>query len=58
MENEAWVALSRAEEAESRVDAAVLKEVEEAIESGEESMRALLLDEIAPSALRERLFRD
>lgn len=57
-ENEAWLALSRAEEAEVRVDPAALREVEEAIEGGEESMRALLLDEIAPSALRERMFRD
>lgn len=55
-EEEAWVAFSRAETAEPVVDAAVLREAEEALSQGEDAVRDLLLDELAPTSLRERMF--
>ena len=54
-ENEAWLALSRAEAATVRGDPEVVREVEEAIEAGEEASRTLLLQEVVPSALRDRI---
>jgi predicted Zn-dependent protease len=56
-EEEAWLALSRAEAAPDPPDPAYLREVEEALEAGELVIRALLLTEIAPSFLRDRLYR-
>lgn len=55
-EDEAWVAFSRAESAEPGVDAATLREAEEALSQGEDAVRELLLDELAPISLRERMF--
>lgn len=55
-EEEAWIALSRAEETPEGVDPAWLAEVEDALETGSEAVRALLLDEIAPTMLRDRIF--
>ena len=55
-EEEAWVAFSRAEDAETGVDAPTLREAEEALSQGEEAVRDLLLDELAPTSLRERMF--
>jgi Flp pilus assembly protein TadD len=57
-EEEAWVALSRAEASEQRIDPVVLREVEEALEVGEEAINPLLFDELVPSALRDRLFQE
>lgn len=54
--DEAWLALSRAEAAQPPVDPAALREVEEALEGGEDPARDLLSEEVAPSALRERIF--
>ena len=56
-EDEAWLALSRAESAPEQPDRALLREVEEAIEAGGDVVRSLLLDEVAPSALRDRIYR-
>lgn len=55
-DNEAWLALSRAEGADPPVDAMTAREVEEALEAGEDAIRDLLLEELAPPALRERIF--
>jgi tetratricopeptide (TPR) repeat protein len=55
-EEEAWLAVSRAESAEPPVDSALVREVEEAIGSGQEAQRDLLIEELAPTSLRERLF--
>lgn len=55
-EDEAWLALSRAEAAEPPVDPAALREVEEALEAGSDAAQLLLLEEVAPSALRERIY--
>lgn len=55
-ENEAWLALSRAEAVEPPLDPAAIREVEEAVEGGEGAARFLLVEELAPSALRERIF--
>jgi predicted Zn-dependent protease len=57
-EEEAWVALSRAEAAEQPADSATLRDVEEALEAGDEVIRPLLLDELVPSALRDRIFQE
>ncbi len=56
-EEEAWVAFSRAEEAAEQLDQAVLSEIEDALAGDEEALRALLEDELAATALRERLYR-
>lgn len=56
-EEEAWIAFSRAEEAADPIDRAMLAEVEEALSGGEEAVGSLLLDELAPTALRDRLYR-
>lgn len=55
-EDEAWLALSRAEAADPPIDNLTGREVEEALEAGVEAMRELLLEELAPPALRERIF--
>lgn len=52
----AWLALSRAEAIQPPIDGASIREVEEAIEAGEDAARDLLLEELAPSALRDRIF--
>jgi predicted Zn-dependent protease len=54
-EDEAWLALSRAEASES-VDPALLREIEEALEEGEDALQGLLTDHVAPLLLRERLY--
>jgi Flp pilus assembly protein TadD len=54
-EDEAWSALSRAEVAPAPPDPQLLREVEEALSEEEESARALLVDEVGPPLLRERL---
>jgi Flp pilus assembly protein TadD len=56
-EEEAWLALARAEDAPERVDTQAIQEVEDAIEEGPEAARALLVDEVAASALRDRIFK-
>jgi predicted Zn-dependent protease len=53
-EDEGWLALSRAESAADRADPAVVQELEEALETGEEAVRPLL-EEFAASALRLRI---
>lgn len=55
-EEEAWVAFSRAEGAEPGIDAATLREAEDALSQGDEAVRDLLLDQLAPASLRERMF--
>jgi len=57
-EEEAWLALSRAEAAGQPADTGILREAEEALETGEDAVRRLLLEELAPGALRERIFGD
>ena len=47
-EEEAWLAMSRAESAEPPIDAATVREVEEAIGSGPEAQRELLIEELRP----------
>jgi tetratricopeptide (TPR) repeat protein len=54
-EEEAWLALSRAEGATTPADPAMVQEVEDALEAGEEAVRSLLHDEFAPALLRARL---
>jgi Flp pilus assembly protein TadD len=56
-ENEAWLALSRAEAVDEPLDPALVRDAEEAIEEGGEAIRSLLTEEIAASLLRERLSR-
>lgn len=56
-EDEAWNALSRAELTAEEMDLALVQEVEERIEAGEEEAREFLLRELAPSVLRERLLQ-
>lgn len=56
-EEEAWVAFSRAEEAAEELDRAILAEIEDALAGDEEAVRSLLEDELAATALRERLYR-
>jgi predicted Zn-dependent protease len=55
-EDEAWLALSRAEDA-PEFDRQAIQEIEDAIEAGSEAARTLLVDEVAASALRDRIFR-
>lgn len=55
-DDQAWLALSRAEGADPPIDSLTGREVEEAIEAGGDAVRSLLLEEIAPPALRERIF--
>lgn len=54
-EDEAWAALSRAEIAPAPPDSQLLREVEDALAADEESARTLLVDEVGPPLLRERL---
>lgn len=54
-EDEAWLAVSRAESGEAPVDGALIREVEEALEEGAESSRSMLIDEVAPASLRDRI---
>jgi predicted Zn-dependent protease len=54
-EEEAWTALTRAEAAEELTDPALVGEVEDALESGDEAVRNLLVGELAPLALRARM---
>ncbi len=56
-EEQAWVAFSRAEEAVEQVDRGLLAEIEDALSGDMEAVRALLEDELAPTALRDRLYR-
>jgi Flp pilus assembly protein TadD len=53
-EDEAWAALARADLVDE-ADRALLRDVEELIESGADAAREFLLTEFAPSLLRERL---
>lgn len=53
--DEAWTALARAEGAALPADPEVVREVEEALEAGEEEARRLLLDEVLPRVLHERI---
>jgi Flp pilus assembly protein TadD len=55
-DDEAWLALSRAEGAPDAPDAATLREIEEALEAGPDAANELLSEQLAPSALRDRLF--
>lgn len=55
-EEESWGALSRAEAIEPPIDAAAIREVEEALGTGTDAVRDLLMEELAPMMLRERLF--
>lgn len=54
-EEESWIALSRAESAEPPVDGATFREVEEALEWGSDAVHDLLVGELAPMTLRERI---
>jgi predicted Zn-dependent protease len=54
-DDEAWSALSRAEVAPAPPDAQLMREVEEALSEGEEGAGALLVEEVGPPLLRERL---
>lgn len=53
--DEAWTALARAEGAALAADPELVQEVEEALEAGEEEARRLLLDEVLPRVLHERM---
>ncbi|MDR0788496.1 MAG: hypothetical protein LBG44_11645 [Gemmatimonadota bacterium] len=53
--DEAWQAIARAETAAAPADPEAAREVEEALEEGEEEMREMLMTELAPSALRSRI---
>ncbi len=53
--DEAWLALSRAEAAPEPVTSEAAREVEEALEDGEEAIRDLLMLELAPALLRARV---
>ncbi len=55
-EEEGWVAFSRAEEAQPPVDGASLREVEDALAGEDDAVREILFDELAPMALRQRMF--
>lgn len=55
-EEEAWVAFGRAGEADPPIDAASLREVEDAIADEDNAAREILFDELAPMTLRERMF--
>lgn len=56
-EEEAWLALSRAEGASPPADPEVIRQIEETLELDEVAIRTLLLEELAPSALRDRVFQ-
>ncbi|HEV2148785.1 MAG TPA: tetratricopeptide repeat protein [Longimicrobiaceae bacterium] len=56
-EDEAWNALARAELGAEEMDAALLQEVEEVVGTGAEESRELLVEELAPTVLRERLLQ-
>jgi tetratricopeptide (TPR) repeat protein len=53
--DEAWLAVSRAETALEPAVSEMVREVEEALETGEEAIREMLLTELGPSALRSRI---
>jgi predicted Zn-dependent protease len=53
--DEAWLAVSRAEAADSPADSEGVREVEEALEAGDDAIRELLIEELAPVALRSRI---
>jgi predicted Zn-dependent protease len=53
--DEAWDALTRAEMAEGAIDPEVVREAEDALEAGGDAAAALLLEQVAPPMLRERL---
>jgi Flp pilus assembly protein TadD len=53
--DEAWLALSRAESAPEPSASEEIREVEEALEDGDEAIRDLLLLELAPALLRARV---
>lgn len=55
--DQAWDALAQASAAEIPPDPLLLEEVEEALDTGEEAAERVLLDQVAPSLLRERLVR-
>lgn len=52
---EAWNALARAEVAGIAADPELVREAEDALEAGEELARRLLVEEVLPRLLRERL---
>ena len=56
-DDEAWNALARAESVASDAEGGILAAVEECLDAGPEAARDFLRDEVAPSALRERLLR-
>lgn len=53
--DEAWNALARAEGAASPADDELVRETEEALEAGEKEARRLLMDEVLPRLVHERL---
>ena len=53
--DEAWNALARAEVAAIAAEPELVQEAEEAIEAGEEAARRLLVEEVLPRLLRDRL---
>lgn len=55
--DEAWNAHARAESVPRPPDQAVIREVEVALEAGEEAARTLLRQELAPGMIRERLLQ-
>ena len=54
-DEEAWAAVTRAEDAADALDRALIQEVEEAVGDGPEAARNLLREHLGPSLLRERL---
>lgn len=57
-DDEAWSALARAEDAAGATESGLIGAVEDAVEAGPEAAAEFMRDELAPSALRERLARD
>lgn len=54
-EDEAWVAIARAEDSAEALDADLIREVEEAVGDGPEASRDFLREQLGPTLLRERL---
>jgi len=54
-DEEAWAAVTRAEDAADALDRALIQEVEEAVGDGPEAARDLLREHLGPLLLRERL---
>lgn len=54
-EEHAWAAVARAEAAAEALDADLVREVEEAVEAGEDAAGAFLREQLGPTLLRERL---